>query len=592
MNRKGFTLVELIVVITILAILWTIAFISLQWYAANARDSRRISDMGNIKKSLELFTLQTEKYPLPDNGETVTYSWEIVWTQWTLWDNVVEQLSRNLKKKPLDPITEEEYIYSTTENKWEYEVLAIYEWWIANNTILNQTHAVDTWYVKVDGTYNQLYTETSTYTIPVPSLITSEELPLVLDATNIRSQVVTGQSNRPARVNTTIQTGSLDIALSAYAWKITETSTNQEKIDIITAVQNAYTGTTLATQETYSNLLSQTSTGSQVSFANTVSLGEPEPIPIAAAPVETPPLIDEATCTSSGWFWVDSAWDMPIWTEQWDWFCISQRIGGFNFDNGFYAFFSWNGWGNSTGNSYKWWDTTPIGDSGNYSPQNGQTRRLDSESGYTCKPLWTASSDYDTTDGNGDTLHNRMKRLITNKLTFNSFLDVDWIVWAIPPNNQVIPALFLSDCIDWQKDLTTDMNYIHSDDSNIPITYAQYTEDAPSTTVSDIYRNRQKYLLAWTQRSWSHLPSEFSSFATNESWKGEYELACEANKLTDADDDIDNKWIFVAAIGHPWGSFWNNNARWIGYNGCSDAYASTPTGMKSYNRAVRFVIRP
>jgi len=285
--KKAFTLVELIVVITILAILWTIAFISLQWYSANARDSRRIADIWNIKKSLELFTLQTEKYPLPDNGETVTYSWEIVWTQWTLWDNVVEQLSRNIKKKPLDPITEEEYIYSTTENQREYEVLAIYEWWIANNTVTNQTHAADTWYVKVDGTYNQLYTETDSYTIPVPSLITSEELPLILDATNIQSQVVTWQLNRPARVNTTIQTGSLDIVLSAYAWKITKTSTDQEKIDIITAVQNAYTGTTLATQETYTNLLSQTSTWSQVSFANTVSLGEPEPIPLAAAPDPT-----------------------------------------------------------------------------------------------------------------------------------------------------------------------------------------------------------------------------------------------------------------------------------------------------------------
>ena len=116
--QKGFTLVELIVVITILAILWTIAFLSLQWYAANARDSKRISDIWNIKKSLELFTLQTEKYPLPDNGETVTYSWEIVWTQWTIWDNVVEQLSRNIKKKPVDPCSEEEYIYSTIQNRW------------------------------------------------------------------------------------------------------------------------------------------------------------------------------------------------------------------------------------------------------------------------------------------------------------------------------------------------------------------------------------------------------------------------------------------------------------------------------------------
>ena len=54
MNKQkyAFTLVELIVVITILAILWTIAFISLQWYSKDARDSIRISDVSNMKTSL------------------------------------------------------------------------------------------------------------------------------------------------------------------------------------------------------------------------------------------------------------------------------------------------------------------------------------------------------------------------------------------------------------------------------------------------------------------------------------------------------------------------------------------------------------
>jgi type II secretory pathway pseudopilin PulG len=51
-------LVELIVVITILAILGTIAFISLQGYSKTARDSARISDMSRIKTSLELFSLE------------------------------------------------------------------------------------------------------------------------------------------------------------------------------------------------------------------------------------------------------------------------------------------------------------------------------------------------------------------------------------------------------------------------------------------------------------------------------------------------------------------------------------------------------
>ncbi|MFK7780612.1 MAG: prepilin-type N-terminal cleavage/methylation domain-containing protein, partial [Candidatus Gracilibacteria bacterium] len=51
MNKKAFTLVELIVVITILAILGTIAFISLQGYSKSSRDSVRISDVSNMKIS-------------------------------------------------------------------------------------------------------------------------------------------------------------------------------------------------------------------------------------------------------------------------------------------------------------------------------------------------------------------------------------------------------------------------------------------------------------------------------------------------------------------------------------------------------------
>jgi len=47
-TKKAFTLVELIVVITILAILGTIAFISLQGYSADARNSKRTQDINSI----------------------------------------------------------------------------------------------------------------------------------------------------------------------------------------------------------------------------------------------------------------------------------------------------------------------------------------------------------------------------------------------------------------------------------------------------------------------------------------------------------------------------------------------------------------
>ncbi|MDD2907394.1 MAG: type II secretion system protein [Candidatus Gracilibacteria bacterium] len=51
-SNKAFTLVELIVVITILAILGTIAFINLQGYSISARDGKRVSDINNIMKKI------------------------------------------------------------------------------------------------------------------------------------------------------------------------------------------------------------------------------------------------------------------------------------------------------------------------------------------------------------------------------------------------------------------------------------------------------------------------------------------------------------------------------------------------------------
>lgn len=53
-TKKAFTLVELIVVITILAILGTIAFISLQGYSGEARDSKRLSNANDLIKKVNI----------------------------------------------------------------------------------------------------------------------------------------------------------------------------------------------------------------------------------------------------------------------------------------------------------------------------------------------------------------------------------------------------------------------------------------------------------------------------------------------------------------------------------------------------------
>ncbi len=180
LQRQAFTLVELIVVITILAILGTIAFISFQNYSKNARDWVRVADINNIEKSLGIFITEKWFYPIPDYGTHITYSWALVRTQWTAWDNVTTNL-RNLSKKPVDPLTWNEYTYSVANNNVEYQVATILEWWsmVYNLPVTNQANAAMTKKAtaKVKWTYNEKILKVSTgwlnYILAVPSIINS-----------------------------------------------------------------------------------------------------------------------------------------------------------------------------------------------------------------------------------------------------------------------------------------------------------------------------------------------------------------------------------------------------------------------------------
>lgn len=310
---------------------------------------------------------------------------------------------------------------------------------------------------------------------------------------------------------------------------------------------------------------------------------------------------------------------------QWDWFCISPRFWDWQTNgldkNDWAWWISWNGYWDSTATYFGWWDQDLVDDDLNASSY-WQTRSLNSEVLYDCKALWTANEDFNIED----TIVWRMSWLTWTWNTYIEARNIDWITGLVPHTfwtyPHAIPALYIADCIDWEKNLTTDMSYKHRDGNTEEITYLEYNDNISSLSVDildyETYQNRQKYLIAWTQEAGSHLPSAFSYIENWTAWweleewsltnwdiylnnsaKWEYQVACEAWKFweysginqTSTNDQEAQEKIWTSAIGSPSGWHWAETIRVIGYDGCSNQDYYNSWGRLG-NLSARFVIRP
>ena len=286
MNKKWFTLVELVVVVTILMILWVIWMLSFQWYSRDSRDSVRIQDISSMKKVLELFMLNKWFYPKPTNVSNITHSWWIVWSQWVFWNTVLENLWK-INKVPLDPLYNIEYTYSVTWLKTEYELWWILEWWwtVFNKNLLLNKAMADEWYrALVEWNYNWQFTRVSTwwidYILAIPWIIASDLSSLdIITIVNNSSIVYNNENNIPQGYKSIgsswVWSWWFDYNpwtnLVVFSWELSSLWTSTWKIEFIEWLQKAYSGTKLASKDSFKKILSFDTKNEQSTVNNFVA---------------------------------------------------------------------------------------------------------------------------------------------------------------------------------------------------------------------------------------------------------------------------------------------------------------------------------
>lgn len=74
-RTHGFTIVELLIVIVVIAILAAISIVAYNGMQKRARDTIRVSDLKQVQKNLELFRVDQGRYPITPGGATWDDHW-------------------------------------------------------------------------------------------------------------------------------------------------------------------------------------------------------------------------------------------------------------------------------------------------------------------------------------------------------------------------------------------------------------------------------------------------------------------------------------------------------------------------------------
>jgi prepilin-type N-terminal cleavage/methylation domain-containing protein len=128
-KRYGFTIVELLIVIVVIAILAAISIVAYNGIQQRARDNIRKSDLAQIEKSLELYKIDKGKYSLNEICSDTSYGGSGCGAaggtgDWDSNSSLRELIPGGyMKMIPKDPINNSTYNYNYEPNnpgEWGY----------------------------------------------------------------------------------------------------------------------------------------------------------------------------------------------------------------------------------------------------------------------------------------------------------------------------------------------------------------------------------------------------------------------------------------------------------------------------------------
>ncbi len=121
----GFTLIEMLIVIAVIAILAGVVLTGVSGFQASARDTRRIGDLRNVQNHLELFFNKCGHYPVA--GSSASNCGTPGGSGTLGWSALQSALSSVTSKVPNDPVSSRNYEYGYGPDGLDYIIKATLE---------------------------------------------------------------------------------------------------------------------------------------------------------------------------------------------------------------------------------------------------------------------------------------------------------------------------------------------------------------------------------------------------------------------------------------------------------------------------------